>query len=333
MKKRIFVFSDGELKRKQNTLYFETEEGEKKYIPVENTQELMIFGEVSVNKRFLEFATKNEMILHFFNHYGYYVGTYYPREHLNSGHMILKQAEFYLSEDKRIELAKKFVEGAVKNIFKVIEYYIRRKENETIKKILSHIKSLSKTIPERNSTETLMAVEGNIRDKYYDAFDEIIDNEDYKFEGRTRRPPKNRINALISFGNSLLYTTVLSEIYKTHLDPRIGFLHTTNYRRFSLNLDVAEVFKPILVDRMIFSLINKGELKKNHFEKRMGGVVMNEKGMKTFTQEFEDRLSRTIKHKKIGKPVSNRRLIRLELYKLEKHLIGEEAYSPFTWEW
>lgn len=89
-----------------------------------------------------------------------------------------------------------------------------------------------------------MAVEGNAREIYYSAFDIIVDNEDFAFAKRTRRPPQNRLNALISFGNSLLYVTVLGEIYRTHLDPRIGFLHATNFRRFSLNLDVAEIFKP-----------------------------------------------------------------------------------------
>lgn len=333
MSKRIFVFSNGDLKRKQNTLFFENEDGEKKYIPVEGTTELMVFGEVNLNKKFLDFASQNQMILHFFNYYGYYSGSYYPREHFNSGHMILKQAEIYLDPKKRLEIARKFVEGAVKNILKVVDYYARRKKSKKIEEISEHINELSEKIKEQDSTDRLMAIEGNIRDQYYSAFDEIIDDENFKFEARSRRPPKNRINALISFGNSLLYTTALSEIYKTHLDPRIGFLHTTNFRRFSLNLDVAEIFKPVLVDRMLFSLINRGELKSKHFEKRMGGVVMNETGMKIFSKEFEERLARTVKHKKIGRPVSNRRLIRLELYKLEKFLIEEEPYNPFVLEW
>jgi CRISPR-associated protein Cas1 len=84
---------------------------------------------------------------------------------------------------------------------------------------------------------------------------------------------------------------------------------------------------------MIFSLVNKRELQPQHFENRLGGVVLNEEGMKLFSKEFEERLERTITHKKIGRPVSNRRLIRLELYKLEKHLMGEEEYKPFVWEW
>lgn len=333
MKTRIFIFSDGELKRKDNTLFFENEKGEKKFIPIEGTQELMIFGEVTLNKRFLEYISQKEIILHFFNYYGYYVGSFYPREHLNSGYMILKQAEAYLNPERRISLARKFVEGAVNNILKVADYYARRKDSEQIRNVCSRISELASTLSNQTAPDSLMAIEGNIRDTYYSSFDEIIEEEDFRFESRTRRPPKNRMNALISFGNSLLYTTVLSEIYKTHLDPRIGFLHTTNFRRFTLNLDVAEIFKPIFVDRMIFSLINKGELKKNHFEKRMDGVVMNEEGMKIFSKEFEERLQKTISHKKIGKPVSNRRLIRLELYKVEKFIMGEGDYKPFVWEW
>jgi len=93
MKGSIFVFSNGELKRKQNTIYFEGDKGIKKFIPVENTAELHLFGEVTINKKVLEFLSQNEIILHFYNYYGYYVGTYYPREHYNSGFMILKQAE------------------------------------------------------------------------------------------------------------------------------------------------------------------------------------------------------------------------------------------------
>jgi len=330
MKRTIYIFSDGELKRKENTLYFETEEG-KKYIPVENTSEIFIFGEVTINKRLLEFLTESEVILHFFNYYGYYVGSFYPREHLNSGYMILKQAEHYLDEIKRVDLAKRFVNGGVENIKKVLIYYQNRGKN--LQDFTEKINSLSESLPRCNSTDELMAIEGNIREQYYYAFDRILDNEHFVFEGRTRRPPKNRLNALISFGNSMLYTICLSEIYHTHLDPRIGFLHATNFRRFSLNLDVAEVFKPIIVDRVIFTLINKGMLKPQHFEEKLDGIVLNEKGRELFVREMDERLKSTFEHKALGRHVSYRQLIRLELYKIEKHLIGDEEYKPFITGW
>jgi len=330
MRKTIYIFSDGEIKRKENTLYFESEK-DKKYIPVENISEIMIFGEVTINKRLLEFLTQTKIILHFFNYFGYYLGSFYPREHLNSGYMILKQAEHYLNCEKRIALAKKFVFGAIENIKKVLIYYENR--GKKLSEIIERIKRIEAGIDLCKGTDELMAIEGNIREEYYHGFDEIIGHKDFIFEGRTRRPPQNRLNALISFVNSIIYTVCLTEIYHTHLDPRIGFLHATNFRRFTLNLDIAEVFKPIIADRIIFNVINKDIIKPQHFERKLDGIVLNEKGKEITIREIEERLKNTFFYKKIKRHVSYRQLIRLELFKIEKHLIGEEEYMPFIAGW
>ena len=117
------------------------------------------------------------------------------------------------------------------------------------------------------------------------------------------------------------------------MDPRIGFLHETNFRRFSLNLDIAEIFKPIIVDRTIFTLINRHQLTKNDFESAMGGIMLKESGRKTVVAEMDRKLSTTLTHDKTGRQVSYRRLMRLELYKLQKHLMGEESYSPYVARW
>src|SRR5215212_6871308 len=183
---------------------------------------------------------------------------------------------------------------------------------------------------EQATPEELMALEGNSRELYYKTWDSILKSEDFKFGQRTRRPPMNRVNALVSFGNSLMYVTVLSEIHRTHLDPRIGFLHTTNQRRYTLNLDVAEIFKPIIVDRVIFTLINRGALRAKDFRNATEGVFLTEKGRKTFLEAYEARLKETIKHPKLDRSVSYRRLIRMELYKLEKHLLSDGAYEPYV---
>lgn len=330
MKETIYVFSNGELKRQANTLYFEGEKG-RKYIPVENVSALMVFGEVTINKKLMEFISRSEILLHFFNYYGYYVGTYYPREHYNSGYMILKQAEHYIDEARRLSLAMKFEQGASANMLRVLKYYNAR--DSELEASINEIEGLQAKIAEQKGVEELMAIEGNIRDRYYAAFNEIIKDADFSFDKRTKRPPTTKLNALISFGNSLLYVAVLSEIYKTHLDPRIGFLHTTNFRRFTLNLDVAEIFKPILVDRAIFAMLNKQMLRENHFMKELEKVYLNEKGREIFVREFEDKLKATIKHDKLKRNVSYRRLIRMELYKMEKHLMGEAEYKPFVARW
>jgi CRISPR-associated protein Cas1 len=329
MKKNIFVFSSGELKREGNTLCFMGEKT-KKYIPVSSVASIFVFGEITFNKRFLEFLSSNEIILHFFNYYGFYVGSFYPRTHYNSGYMTLKQSEHYLDSNKRVLLAKKFVLGGLENMIKALKYYDNRgiylsDSIDTINKNLSKVSSI-------NSVEELMAIEGISREEYYNAFNKIIKNDAFTYEKRERRPPTTPLNTLISFGNSLLYVTILGEIYKTHLDPRIGYLHTTNYRKFTLNLDVSEVFKPIIVDRIIFTIVNKQMIDLSCFTEELGGLYLNEKGRTIFVQEYDKRLTQVISFKK-GKRCSYQRLIRLELYKIEKHLMGEKEYEPFISQW
>jgi len=330
MRKTKYVLSSGELKRKDNTLLFETEEG-KQFIPVEDTQELMFFGEVTMNKSVLEFCTQKEVVLHFFNYYGYYTGSYYPREHYNSGYMILKQAEHYLNEPARLDLARRFVSGSGKNMLRVLKYY--RSRGKDIQTSLDMVEARLAEVDNQADIPTLMACEGHMREAYYSAFDEMIGKPDFRFDRRSRRPPQNELNALISFGNSLLYSLVLSEIYQTHLDPRIGYLHATNFRRFTLNLDVAEIFKPVLVDRTIFKVVGQGMLNKSHFVRESGGLLLTEAGKKVFLKEWEEKLKTTIKHRALGREVSYRRLVRMELYKLEKHLMGEKEYEPFEALW
>lgn len=330
MKKTLYIFSNGELVRKDSTLCFESEEA-KKFIPVEDTGEIMIFGEVTVNKKLLDFLSQKEIVLHFFNYYGYYMGSFYPREHLNSGYMTLKQAEHYIDEEKRLSIAKEIVYGAARNIRQVLKYYQSREKN--VNEVIQSVERLTEAINNCPDTTSLMAIEGNIRDHYYKAFDNITGNPDFIFQVRSRRPPKNYLNTLISFGNSLLYTICLSEIYKTHMDPRIGYLHATNFRRFTLNLDLAEIFKPIIIDRIIFTLISKKMITKQDFDRDTEGIMLKEKAKKCFVQELDNKLKTTINHREIGRQVSYRRLIRLELYKIEKHLIGEKEYSAFVARW
>ncbi|MGC8870943.1 MAG: type I-B CRISPR-associated endonuclease Cas1b [Brevinematia bacterium] len=328
MKKDIYIFSSGTLQREADTLCLVGDSG-KKFIPVSNVSSIFVFGEITLNKRLLEFLTLKQISIHFYNYYGFYIGSFYPRTHYNSGFMTLKQCEHYLDEEKRLLLARKFVEGGLNNMLRNLKYYENRKGG-----LSSSIEILEKClekIPYAKSTDELMAVEGESRKNYYQAFNVIIENPEFRFETREKRPPKHYLDALISFGNSLLYVTVLAEIYKTHLDPRIGFLHSTNFRKFSLNLDISEIFKPVIVDRTIFTLINKNMIDPRCFIKELEGVYLNDKGRTEFVRRFNEKLLQTIN---IGnRKTSYRRLIRIELYKLEKHLIGEKEYSPFVARW
>ena len=330
MKKDIYIFNDGDLRRKDNTFYFQKGES-KKYRPIEELDSVWVFGEITVNKKFLDFASQKGILIHFFNYYEYYTGTFYPREHLNSGFVILKQAEAYLQEEKRVLIAKKIIRTAISNILVVLKYYCKRGIN--LQETIADIEEKWIQMENCSSTAELMAYEGNIRESYYKAFNVILDEPDFVFTIRSRRPPKDKLNALISFGNSMMYTTVLSEIYQTNLDPRIGYLHSTNNRRFSLNLDLAEIFKPVIVDRVIFSLINKRVITAKDFDSNFGGILLKDTGKKKFVEEYNKKLLTTIRHKSIGTAVSYKRLIRLEAYKLQKLITEDAEYEGFVCEW
>ncbi len=330
MKKPAYIFSSGELRRQQDTLRFDGPKG-KRMVPVETTSEIHIFGECDLNTRMLNFLTRQNIPLHVYNYYGYYAGSYMPREQYVSGYLTLQQATHYNNPAERLKLAQMFVLGALRNIEKVLMYY-RRRGTETAT-TLEQVREAQALVLEQRDIDTLMALEGNARMNYYGIWDAILNNEAFQFESRSKRPPQNRLNALISFGNSLMYVTCLSEIYRTHLDPRIGFLHTTNYRRYSLNLDMAEIFKPIVVDRVIFTLVNKGMLTANSFKKDSGGIFLKDAARQTFLKAYDTRLKDTLNIPRLKRHVSYKRLIRMECYKLEKHLIGDEPYVPYVARW
>uniref|UniRef100_A0A7C5RT08 CRISPR-associated endonuclease Cas1 n=1 Tax=Thermomicrobium roseum TaxID=500 RepID=A0A7C5RT08_THERO len=324
--KPVYVFSSGRLARHQNTIVLETDEG-KRFLPVEQVSELYIFGEVDLNKRFLEFVAREGILLHFFNRYGYYSGTFYPREYLASGALILRQVEHYLDQSRRLLLARAFVRGSLRNIRTVLLYYRRRQVD--VQEALEVVDQALAGLEAADSPPALMALEGHAREAYYAVWPRIIDAE-FPFGPRTRRPPRDETNALISFGNSLLYTAVLAQIYQTHLDPRIGYLHETNFRRHTLNLDVAEIFKPVLVDRLIFRLVNRGQLQRRHFVTGAEGVFLDDDGRKLVVEAWEQTLQETYRHPTLNRSVSYRTTLRLELYKIEKHLLGEQEFLPFA---
>jgi len=197
---------------------------------------------------------------------------------------------------------------------------------------MSEIDSLRKELPQTSTIQELMGIEGNIRRHYYAAWNVIIDQE-IEFDKRVMHPPDNMINSLISFVNSLIYSKVLSEVYHTQLNPTISYLHEPGVRRFSLCLDVAEIFKPLIGDRLLFSLLNRNQITEKSFTKELNYLHLNRDASRLIAQELEKKLQQTIMHKDLGRPVTYQYLMRLELYKLIKHLIGEKEYEGFRIWW
>jgi CRISPR-associated protein Cas1 len=317
-----YLFSPGRIKRKDNTLAVETDK-ERRHIPVEDVDQIFCFSEMDLNSKFLDFAAHNQISMHFFNYYGHYSGSFIPREAQLSGYLVVKQVEHYLDPDKRLALSKIFVEGAIHNIRRNLEKRDFQEGLVKLNGIRNNLK-LSKSVGE------VMSQEAHARKEYYSHWEEITG---WDFEGRSKRPPGNALNALISFGNAMCYTNVLKEIHRTALNPTISYLHEPSERRYSLALDVAEIFKPVFVDRTIFRLINLNIIKDKHFNANANSAYLTEEGRKVFVSEFESLLEKTILHRNLKRNIRYRSLVRLDLYKLVKHMLGDDLYSPMKVWW
>lgn len=338
MKKTYYLFNPGSLERRDNTLRFtpisDSEadhpvQGAPRYLPVEDINEFYVFGSLTANSTLFNFLGQKDIAVHYFDYYENYTGSFMPRDGLLSGRMLLAQTSAYQDKKKRIIIAQKFIEGAVFNMLKNLQYYNRR--GKDMEDIMDIMKVFSLKIPESNTVQELMGIEGMIRQTYYDAFNLILN--DFEMGNRSKQPPRNEVNALISFGNMICYTLCLRAINQTQLNPTISFLHTPGERRYSLALDVAEIFKPIIVDRVIFKVLNKKEIQEKHFDKKMNKCLLNLAGKKIFIKALEDRLQETIQHRSLKRNVSYRHLLKLECYKLAKHLLKIEEYKPFKMYW
>ncbi len=330
MGQSFYVYNNGDLRRKDNTLQFTNAEGDKKDIPIERIDDIYVMAEMTFNSTFLSYLSQYGITMHFFNYYNYYTGSFYPKEKLLAGQLLVKQVEHYADYSKRMTLARKFIEAAADNIYRNLRYYNGR--GKDVSGYMSEVDDLRKRIPGTESVEELMGIEGNIRKQYYAAWNVIIDQEIH-FEKRVMHPPDNMINSLISFVNSMIYAKTLSEIYHTQLNPTISYLHEPGARRFSLCLDVSEVFKPLIGDRLIFSLLNRKQITEDSFTKELNFLHLKKEASALISRELEERLKKTIMHKELGRQVSYQYLIRLEAYKLIKHLIGEKEYEGFKIWW
>lgn len=338
MKKTYYLFNPGQLERKDNTLKFtpivkdgngEESNGQPRYLPVEDVNEFYVFGSLRANSSLFNFLGQKDIAVHFFDYYENYTGSFMPRDSLLSGKMILAQTSAYQNKKKRLLIAQKFIEAAAYNMVKNLQYYNRR--GKDMEDVINIIKGYAAKLSETNSVQELMGTEGMIRQTYYEAFNLILN--DFEMGNRSKQPPQNEVNALISFGNMMCYTFCLRAIHQTQLNPTISFLHIPGERRYSLALDVAEVFKPVIIDRVIFKVLNKREIQEKHFDRKLNKCLLNQSGKKIFVKAIEDKLMETIKHRTLNRNVSYRHLMKLECYKLAKHLLEIEEYKPFKMYW
>ena len=318
----FYITKEAIVKREGNTIYV-VREKEKRSIPIHNLRDITCLAPVTFKSGAIKYLLKSGIVVHFFNSYGFYEGTLYPREQSVSGEVVINQARHYIDWRKRKVIAIELVEG--------IKHNILRNLRKSSKNVEQYITDIEEVIVEGDSIQEIMNREARIWERYYASFNETL--KKFKLEKREYRPPRNELNALISFGNTLLYSAALTEIYHTHLNPTISYLHEPSERRFSLSLDIADVFKPTMVHRMVHDIVNHDVINEDDFRSEFNGVFLNENGKRKFLKEWENRMGTTVYHRRLRRKVSYRQLLRLEAYKLLKHVMNDKKYRAFRAWW
>ena len=311
--KPLYIVEPGFVGRDQNSILFENDIVKRRY-PVKDTDSVFFLSEVTINTKSLSLFSKDEIPLHFFSFSGNYKGTFWPEKN-RDGKLLLAQCKSF---EKRECFAREFVFGSIHNMRKILLKYKIRDFPEKLEEYKHNIPKEIKSI---------LAHEALARKIYYKGLRHIIKEKEFKFVKRSYNPPEDRVNALMSFLNVLLYGSILSEVYKTRLDPLISYLHEP-CQRFSLQYDIADIFKPIIVDRLLFSLINKRIVKEDDFE----GLRLKKDSLKKVIKSFEERLNETVRFSEY-EVFSYRFIIRKECLKIINDIEKGNKYKSFKMWW
>lgn len=324
------IISDGILNQEDYNLLFEND-NKKELLVLDHIDCINIYSNVIFSKKIFEIFYNKKIPVSIYNKYDEYLGSFVPYSINGNTKLSIEQLKCYINNDTRMYIAKQFVMSAGHNLNENLKYYYKHNQNEHIKLVINKISNLIHKENECNNYNNLLSLEGNIRILYYSCINDIINSDSFDFKNRNKRPPLDPINALFSYGNTILYRYVAKKIYKSKLDIRIGFLHATNSRLESLNLDIAEIFRPIIVDKVIFSLINRHEIKEEvHFEyKSNNACYLNEKGRKIFIQAFENKMFSKLKIN--NKYYSYSELIMNEIYNLCNHFMNIKKYKAYKY--
>jgi len=326
-----YIVNDGILTKRDFTILFENEE-KKFYIPVETSDSINIYSNIELSANFIELLNHHHLNLNIFNQYGVYLGSFYANNQRNRMKCLVKQVEIYQDEKKHLDYAKKLEMASLHNLRCTLRYHQKQHASEMLKENIEDLSKSIKNMNEAGSVSELLLLEARSRQKYYQCFNEMLHNDEFHFVQRTKRPPKDPLNAMISFGNVYLYQKIAQMIYKTSIDIRISFVHSAYKRYENLNLDLADVFKPIIVDRVICTLINKKMISAGqHFEKQeKDGIYLTKEGKRIFLQELNRKMQQiiTVDHQQY----TYERLLYQEVRNLERSLLENEKYKPFKYQ-
>lgn len=242
----------------------------------------------------------------------------------------LRMAQFAVAADpqRALPLARHFVAGKIKNA----RTLLRRNRSETAPQPLHRLRQFAHQALAAQDLQTLLGIEGMAARDYFSGFARLLKGDtSFHIESRNRRPPRDPVNALLSFLYALLVKDLTITLHTVGFDPMLGFLHQPRYGRPSLALDLAEQFRPLIADSVVLSLVNNQEISPEHFIRSAGAVTLTDNGRRIVLQAYERRMDALVTHPRFGYRISYRRVLEVQARLLARTLTGEiPQYPSFT---
>lgn len=336
----LFVTTQGSyLCKEGDTVLVRVEQETKLQIPIHTLGGIICFGQVSCSPFLMELCGKNNVNLSFLSENGKFLARVQGPV---SGNVLLRREQYHRADDTVASagIARAIVLAKVANCRTVLLRAARERdegaETEALKKTADYLSVLLDQIKPAQDLEFIRGKEGEAARVYFGVFDYLIvaQKEEFYFHERSRRPPLDNVNALLSFLYTLLAHDTVSALEGVGLDPQVGFLHCERPGRPSLGLDIMEEFRPYLADRLALSLINRQQVKGKGFEKtESGAVMMDDATRKEVLVSYQKRKQEEIVHPFLNEKIAIGLLPHVQAMLLARHLRGDlDGYPPFFWK-
>lgn len=308
-------------------------------VPLHNLERIMLFGGAGASPALMGKCVSESRELVFMSRSGKFLARV---EGEVNGNVLLRRKQYRVADkpQESLKIARNIIAAKLYNSRWVLERTIRdhsmRIDTELFKSKSLFLKNAVDNAMKAENIDILRGIEGEAASVYFSVFDDMIlqQKDDFKFNGRNRRPPLDRVNAMLSFAYSLCTSMCTSALEAVGLDAYVGFMHTDRPGRRSLALDLLEEFRAVMCDRFVLTMINKRTISPDHFEMREdGAVLLNDDGRRAFLTAWQNRKDEEIKHPFLEEKVQWGMIPYTQALLLSRYLRDDlDSYPPFLWK-
>lgn len=319
------------IRKKGDTLVITKNESDLQVIPTSKVDQVVIFGNVNITTPVIHYLLDEGKDCVFCSSTGRYHGRLFSTE---SKYGLLRRAQFEAVTNHEIQLAIaiEMVRGKLSNQRTFLQRYQRKALDDTLSGVIDDMENILHKLEGAVDIGSLLGLEGYASSLYFNALKFVL-KQDLRFTGRKRRPPPDPVNSLLSFGYTLLVYDAQAAIRIVGLDPFLGFLHSTEYSKPSLALDLMEEFRTVVIDSIVLRLINNNIMSENDFSKDVdirGMIRLKDESLKTFIRYYEERMADEVIHPVFNTRITYRRCLELQARQIARVVTEKQVkYYPF----